>query len=460
MEYAIIEVLTNEAAHHGVTSVYNAVLEVVRRRRIAARVHVYRGIAGVYEGGEFSSASLLDISANLPVKIEIVLPAAQVDGLVEALTNLVTEGVVAVRPLDVRHHRSHRGLVPRTLRVMDVMTADPVAVSADAPVTRVTRTLMTHSFKGVPVVDDQRRVVGIVTEEDLITRAGLPVRPGLLASLGTDEELADPEFQHLRGLAVRQVMTAPVRTVQARAPVAQAVSKMVAHHHRTLPVLEGEELVGMVSRLDILMAAGQWSHGLEGWKRVGMTLEGPRLVRDAITSRGRYVTTDATLLDVGRVILEGGVRRVAVVNREEKLVGLVAESDLLRALTPEQEGLWDYLVRRLSRAQVKQRHPSLSRRLRAQTAADIMTSDLVVGRHSEPLAEAIARMVDHGVKELPVVDDDDRFLGFLSRHELLRAMAHQGGGPGETAPQDEPPAEPPAHGAPSEQAPADNGERE
>lgn len=427
MQYSMIEVLTNEAAHHGRVSVYNAVLEVIRRRRIAARVHVYRGIAGVYEGGEFSSANLLDVSANLPVKIEIVLPAAQVDDVAEALSLVVTEGVVAVRPLDVRHHRSHRGLVPRTLRVMDVMTADPVAVTPDSPAVEVIRMLMTHSFKGVPVIDARRRVVGIVTEEDLITRGGLPVRPGLLASLGTADELGDPAFQHLQTLAVQDVMTAPVKTVQAPAPVAQAVGKMVLHHHRTLPVLDGEELVGMISRLDVLMAASQLTHGLERWKRVGLTLEGPRLVRDAITGGGRRVTADAALLDVGRVILEGGVRRVAVVDEGEKLVGLVAESDLLRALTPEQEGLWNYLVRRLSRAQVRERYPSLWGRVRAQTAADIMTTEVVVGHDSEPLAPAIARMVDRGLKELPVVNDEGRFLGFLSRHELMRAIARESG---------------------------------
>lgn len=81
MEYAMIEVLTNEAAHHGITPVYNAVVDVVRRRRAAARLHVYRGMAGVYEGGEFSSASLVDVSSNLPVKIEITVPTAEVNGV-------------------------------------------------------------------------------------------------------------------------------------------------------------------------------------------------------------------------------------------------------------------------------------------------------------------------------------------------------------------------------------------
>lgn len=349
VDYMMIEVLTNEIAHHGHTPVYEAVLSVVRRRRIAARVHVYRGIAGA---------------------------------------------------------------------------------SPDTGVLSVTRLLMTHHFKGVPVVDDPERVVGIVTEEDLIVRAGLPIRPGLQVSLVQEDQLDDEELKHLRPLTVQQVMTTPVTTVQARAPVAQAVGRMVANRHRTLPVLDGERLVGMISRLDVIMAAGQWNRGLQGWAQTGMVLHSPRIVGDALSHHGRCVKADDTLLEVGSTILEGGIRRVAVVDADTHLLGIVAESDLLRALAPEQEGLWTYLVRRLSRSQVRERYPSLPHRLRTQAAADIMTTEVVVGRESEPLPDAIRRMADHGLKELPVVDNDGRFLGFLSRRDFLKAIAREASAPG------------------------------
>ncbi|MHB9145118.1 MAG: DUF190 domain-containing protein [Symbiobacteriia bacterium] len=423
MQYAMIEILTNELAHHGVEPVYMAVIQCIRAHRVAARVHVYRGMGAVYEGGEFSSANLIDISANLPIKIEVVLPEAEVDNVMPRLAAVVTEGVIAVRPLDVRHHQPHRGLLPRDLRVTDVMTPNPVTIAAGASVLMAVRILMTNRFKGLPVVDQDDRLLGIVTEEDLIERAGLPVRPELLAALGDATDLSKPEAERLSHLAVREVMTPAVETMATSASAIQAAHRMVQSQHRTLPVVDGHRVVGMISRLDVLRAAGQWTHSLEEWAASGTPpRDGSELVRNFVAGQDRHVSPGASLREVGQAVLQTGIRRVAVVDEAGKLVGVVAESDLLRALAPERTGLWDYLVRRLSGPQVRQLHPSFPRSLRAQTAAQAMTTGVVTAGENEPLADAITRMMDRGLKEMPVVDGAGRFLGFLSRPGLMRAI--------------------------------------
>ena len=424
MEYVLIEIFTSEAAQYAHAPVYHAVVQSVRSRRMAARVHVYRGTCGAYESGEFSTVNILDLSANLPVKIEILLPATEVAQILPLLAEIVTEGAIAVRPLDVRHHKSESRLLPRDLRVADIMTPNPVTVTPEASVVEVVRILMAHSFRGLPVVDASGHLVGIITDEDLIVRARLPVRPGLLTRLGADKASLDPEFSHLVGMQVRDAMTTSVDTVAGTAFVHQAVEKMVRQRRRTLPVVDATgRVVGMCSRLDVLMAAGHWHRSLKGWEGTSMSLSGGGLVRDAVGDRERRVTPDTSLLDVAALITQGGARRVAVVDAGERLVGIVAEADLLRALEPEREGLWAYLVHRLSRAQVRQRFPSLTDRVQAQTAAAVMTPGPVVVSDCETLGNAANLMAGHGFKELPVVDEQGRFIGFLSRMDLLRAIA-------------------------------------
>ena len=419
MEYALIEIFTGEAAQVRGTPVYNAVLEAVRGHRLAARVQVYRGIAGAYEGGEFATASILDLSGNLPVKIEVLLPAAQVETLLPLLGDIVGEGVVAVRPLDVRVHRTQQRLLPRDLRVRDVMTPDPVAVDPETPVPAIVGILMERTFRSLPVLGPDRRVLGVVAEEDLITRAGLPVRPGLLARLGGGD---DPALARLAPLRAAAIMTAPAVTIAADALVQQALPKLA--EHRTLPVVDREgRLTGMISRLDVLRAVGHWTRSLGQWSGAATIAPDPQTAGDAVSGQGRSVSPAATLLQVAEVIAVSGIRRVAVVDGESRLVGIVAESDLLRALQPEQAGLWDYLVRRLTGAQLKQHHPALSRRVEERTAGEIMTTAMIVGQAAEPLAAAVERMAYHGLKELPLVDGEGRFVGFLSRRALLRAMA-------------------------------------
>lgn len=66
------------------------------------------------------------------------------------------------------------------------------------------------------------------------------------------------------------------------------------------------------------------------------------------------------------------------------------------------------------------------RRVEERTAGEIMTTAMIVGQATEPLAAAVERMAYHGLKELPLVDGEGRFVGFLSRRALLRAMAAGG----------------------------------
>lgn len=424
MEYCLIEIFTSESARFGGTPVAHAVLEAVRSRRIAARVHVYRGTAAAYEGGEYATVNILDLSANLPVKVEILLPAPESEPLLPLLAEIVSDGVVAVRPLDVVHHRSQSRLLPKDLRVADIMTPHPITVDPDTPVLSVVRILMAHSFRGLPVVDSGGRVVGIITDEDLVERAGLPVRPGLLSRLGAELAGPDSEFAHLQDVRVGTVMTAPVDTIGGSAFAHEAVRRMVRRRRRTLPVVDGTgRLVGMVSRVDVLTAAGHWTRSLSGWQGTGAILAGSSLVRDAVAGADRCVAPQASVLDVAGLIAQSGVRRVAVVGPDHVLMGIVAEADVLKALEPVRAGILAFFVRQVAQPSAAQRSADLALRAQRQSAGAVMTRSPVVVRGGDSLETAAELMLVHRLKELPAIDETGRFLGFLSRMDLMRAIA-------------------------------------
>lgn len=90
--YCSITILTSEEARWKGRPLHDAVVNLVRGRKIAARCHVTRGIAGCYENGEVATHSIVDLSANLPLEIRIVLPAAEVETLLSDLEPMVSEG--------------------------------------------------------------------------------------------------------------------------------------------------------------------------------------------------------------------------------------------------------------------------------------------------------------------------------------------------------------------------------
>ena len=105
---------------------------------------------------------------GVPLRIEIVLPSAELPRVLPAVEAMVTDGIVAVEALEVHSHRTTKRLIPRHLRVCDACTAPARTVTPATPVADVIRLLLTAGFNGVPVVDAEERVVGLVTIHDVL----------------------------------------------------------------------------------------------------------------------------------------------------------------------------------------------------------------------------------------------------------------------------------------------------
>jgi len=250
LSYSIIEIFTSEESRCHGQALHTALVDYVHRLHVAARCLVLRGIAGCYESGEIASQRLEVLSYNMPIKVEIILPTAALSRVLPEIEAMVCDGIVTVRSMDLRVHRVKDSLLPRHLRVQDVMTPDPQTVTPETPASEVVRLLLSGGFHGIPVVDAGRRPIGIITQGDLIRKAGMPLRLGLLQDL--EQHHFDDLLATLESRPAAQVMSRPVVTVAENAPLAAAVNQMLEKSLKRLPVVNGEgRLTGMLSRLDV-----------------------------------------------------------------------------------------------------------------------------------------------------------------------------------------------------------------
>ncbi|PJB36457.1 MAG: hypothetical protein CO107_07630, partial [Deltaproteobacteria bacterium CG_4_9_14_3_um_filter_51_14] len=112
--------------------------------------------------------------------------------------------------------------------------------------------MLKHLFKALPVLNKNGEVVGILTDEDLLDRAGLEQRLSIAERL--DAHLLQAEFTTLQKspLKVANVMTSPAITVREDESLGVATARMVEHRIKRLPVLnESGKLVGVLSRVDV-----------------------------------------------------------------------------------------------------------------------------------------------------------------------------------------------------------------
>ncbi len=140
--------------------------------------------------------------------------------------------------------------------IQDIMTRAPITVKSSSSIADAARLLLDNYISGLPVVDDNGAIVGIVSEGDFLRRGELDTerrRSAFLEFFVSPGRLAD-EYVHAYGRLIGEVMTSPVKTISPQALVSEAVETMERDGINRLPVVDGEKLVGIVTRSDLLRA--------------------------------------------------------------------------------------------------------------------------------------------------------------------------------------------------------------
>lgn len=141
------------------------------------------------------------------------------------------------------------------MQAQDVMTTTVATIAAGASVQEAAALMFERRVSALPVVDDKHRVVGIVSEGDLLRRAELKtdaVRSWWLGLLALPAENRAADYLKTHGTTVADVMTRAVISVRRTTPLQEVARVLETHRIKRVPVLEGGRLVGIVSRADLV----------------------------------------------------------------------------------------------------------------------------------------------------------------------------------------------------------------
>ncbi|HVP24588.1 MAG TPA: CBS domain-containing protein [Methanomicrobiales archaeon] len=279
-------------------------------------------------------------------------------------------------------------------KVKNFMTPDVVSVEIPGNRDDVLKILKRTGISGVPVLKEGK-LVGIITRKDMLRKAE-ETQLGLL-------------------------MTRNPVTIGQDASLAEAADQIIRHKVRRLPVVEGKELVGILSVADLITAIAQLKYRAE--------------IKDRYTSSTFALWEETPLALVGRVMEISGVDAIPILDNEGVLSGIVSERDLIKNSsiedsvetsdfsngTDDDEWTWESIrdLHTLSFGVSKVKLPARP----VKTA--MVTSVVSVPVNSE-IGECALKMKRARVDQLPVVNSDKQLVGMLYDRDIIRVLCDGG----------------------------------
>jgi CBS domain-containing protein len=141
------------------------------------------------------------------------------------------------------------------MKVGDLMSTRVVTIHPDSPIMDAAQLMLKHHVSGLPVVDDNGRIVGIVTEHDLVRRTDRPgAQQPYWLELMIEQAAVAKESLRFNEATVKAVMTSDPLVVMEDTPIEDVCRMMQQRSIKRLPVVRDGRLVGIVSRADLVRA--------------------------------------------------------------------------------------------------------------------------------------------------------------------------------------------------------------
>jgi CBS domain-containing protein len=405
--------------HH--KALYTAIIEMLRREGCSGATAI-RGVTGFGASSVIHTAAILRLSMDLPVMITMVDRPERVDRVIAPLREMAPQALIIVQEVEVLQSGAPLKEGLPDVKVAEVMRHEVATVLPDSPITEVIELLLDKDFTAVPVTDEQGKVVGMVSDNDLLTRGGMNVTLSLKRA--TDPEFVRELNQSLEDpkRKVSEVMTREVMTTSPDAVLGRAAKLMVEKHLKRLPVVNQEgKLVGILGRLDILNTIA--AVHLPEWHPEAHPIGQQATVSDVMTPEVPTVHESATVEEIFELLVSSAHKRVVVVDDQRRVVGIIADSDLISRVSRESwPGVIELLRARIPIATISGEARRHLQKLHAKSVKELMTREVITVHERMPVASALALSAEKRVKRLPVVDDDGKLLGIVGRTEMMRAL--------------------------------------
>jgi CBS domain-containing protein len=305
--------------------------------------------------------------------------------------------------------------------VRDVMTTRVVSVRQDASFREMARGLRENRVSAFPVLDDDGKVIGVVSEADLLTKqaldGGYDGMPGMITGL-----LRRKEQGKARGVNAGDLMTGPAVTVIPEAAVQDAARLMSKRKVKRLPVVDAAgRLAGIISRADVLSVFDHPDTVIRRWpepasrpadartdKERTMTMK--TSVQDAMTTQVVAVKLGASFKEMAARLRQSRVSAFPVIDDDGKVIGVVSEADMLarQVLSADHAAMGTGMP-----------HHGEQGKAGGLTAGDLMTHPAITVSPGDSVEVAARLMYTLQVKRLPVIDRGGRLAGIISRTDVL-----------------------------------------
>jgi len=371
---------------------------------------VTRGIAGFGARSRIHTSAIIRLSEDLPVIIEVIDYAEKIDAILDTVYPMVREGLITLEDVKILKY-THRGLnpLPGYRLVKEVMSSPAISITPQESVAQAWSMMVSHQLKALPVVNEDQQVVGIITDEDLISRAGLQQRLSVAKHL--DPEIIEEEIRQLSEShqLVKDIMTRPVIITSEDTALSHAVGLMKKHHLKRIPVTgKNGKLVGMLSRLDVLRQIASIESTLP---IATQFLTIPKRVGDIMSPEVPLVTEVDQIEKIIEALLRYQSHRLIVVDDQNRVSGIISDVDIVNRIPGQSKSSI------LSAFQ----HPGESL-VSNVIARQIMSKDPIQAQAGLPIPEAIQMMIAEGRKIMVIVDEENHPLGLVDRQSLLEAL--------------------------------------
>jgi CBS-domain-containing membrane protein len=390
-----------------------AVLDQLRQTG-ATGATALRGVAGFGPGRR---TNVLTTSDPVPVVIEWIDRIERIAHILPTFDDMLANALITIEELQI--HRAvlrGRGPLPNDRSVGDIMRTQPHTVTSVATLDTALAALIASKQATLPVIDAQRRILGLITEVDIARRTDirLPLRLWRLLDDRERQDILGP----LAERTVADVMNQEMRAVFVSAAIPQALTTMIEWNYQQIPVAERDgTLAGLLDQEDVLRTAVAQVPQTEPNVR---DADPPTPVRLVMQTLIPQIADSQSLAMALEQLLATPGGYLVVVDAARRVQGNVSDVIALHRFKGAERAIWLAALQRKNAAVALRDLPGVDQGLEFILERDITT----VGPDNS-VVDAARQMLTHSIEQMPVVDEEGKLVGMLARGSLLRALVQE-----------------------------------